>query len=202
MEKLLLLILISIMGILVAGCISGETKTDTKTQSIIINQMDVPGLSLKEYYFMSIPESRTFIYGKGDDSGNVNGLEKYNDALPKGARHIGQSSYWADESGRKVRVLLLWYDSSTEFRDIFVKTLDNYKQHSKELEDQGVEVDDPDIGDYSFYYISPDSQPENLNVRLYFTYKNYYTKIEVIDIKDKSLDNAIRIAEIVEKRLG
>ncbi len=202
MKKILLLICISIAGILAAGCIGEEKEIDTKTLSIIINQSDVPGLALKEQYFMAIPKSRSFTFGEGDDSGNVPGMEKYSDALPEGARHVGQSSYWADESGRKVRVLLLRYDSNTEFKDIFVKTLDNYKQRSKELKDKGIEVDDPDVGEYSFYYLSRDSQPDIRNVSLYFTYKNYYAKIEVIDTKEKSLDEAVRIAEIVENRLG
>ncbi len=202
MKKLLLIICISIMGILVAGCIGGEKETDTKTLSIIINESDVPGLTLKEHYFMAIPERRSFIFGEGGDSGNVPGMEKYSDALPKDTRHVGQSSYWADESGRKVRVFLLKYDSNTEYKDIFVKTFDSYKQHSKELEDKGVEVGDPDIGDYSFYYLSTDSQPDIRNVRLYFSYKNYYAKIEVSNTKEKCLDEAIRIAKIVENRLG
>jgi hypothetical protein len=202
MKKLFLIIWISIMGILVAGCFGGETETNTKPLSILINESDVPGLSLKEHYYMSIPESRSFIFGEGNESGNVPGMEKYTDALPKGTRHVGQSLYWADDSGRNVQVLLLRYDSKSKFEDIFVKTLDNYKKHNKELTDKGVEVDDPDIGDYSFYYLSRNPQSDIRTVSLYFTYKNYYAKIYVKDIKEKSLDEAIRIAKIVENRLG
>lgn len=91
MKIFLLLIGISIVGILAAGCIGEEKEIDTKTLFIIINESDVPGLALKEQYFMAIPKSRSFTFGEGDDSGNVPGMEKYSDALPEGARHVGQS---------------------------------------------------------------------------------------------------------------
>ena len=58
----------------------------------------------------------------------------------------------------------------------------------------------PNIGDASFYM----SMTKNIDVgqfRLRFIQKNYMVQIEVLDEKDKSLNEAIRIAKIVNRRL-
>lgn len=62
----------------------------------------------------------------------------------------------------------------SEFEDTFVKTLDN-KQHSQELKNKGIDIDDPQIRDNSFYYLETKSNVEN--IRLYFTHKNHHAKI-------------------------
>ena len=92
---------------------------------------------------------------------------------------------------------MLKYDSDSGFKETFIPTLTNYKLNTEELKDLGVEVDDPNIGDYSFYYNEIDTG----SIRLYFTYENYYAKIEVADEKENSLNESIRIAKIIKDRL-
>jgi len=95
---------------------------------------------------------------------------------------------------------LIRYDSSSKFEETFVKTLENYKKHSQDLKNKNIYVDDPHIGDSSFYYLETNSNVET--IRIYFTNGNYYAKISVTDENGKSLDEANRIARIVDSRLG
>ena len=198
------------MGIiLTSGCI-GEDKpksymptnilinqeSGNQTPDLILKQNDVPGFTLVEHYFMAITNNSAYIFSD-QESSQATGIKNYIGFLPTGTRNVGQFSYWADESGHEVRVLLIKYDSNSGFEGTFVPTLDNYKRNTEKLKDIGVEVDDPEIGDYSFYY----NEIDKGNILLYFTYQNYYAKIEVADQIENNVNESIRIATIIKDRL-
>ena len=171
-------------------------ESGNQTLDLIINQNDIPGHTLVEHYFMSTSNNSPYTFS-GHESGQGTGIENYIGSLPTATRNVGQFSYWADRSGQEVRVLLIKYDSNSGFEGTFVPTLDNYKRNTDKLKDIGVEVDDPNIGDYSFYY----NEIDKGNIRLYFTYENYYAKIEVADKKENNVNESIRIATIIKDRL-
>jgi len=91
--------------VLISGCMDKEEATISETdpesgihaQTLIINQSDIPGLSLVESYFMAIPRSSSYDFGDGDDSGIVPGMEKYVNSLPEGTRPVGQFSDWSED---------------------------------------------------------------------------------------------------------
>ena len=210
MKKFLITYILIIIGIIfISGCteenkpksyipkdILINQESGNQTPDLIIKQNDVSGFTLVEYYFMAISNNSAYTFS-GHESGRATGMKNYIGSLPTGTRNVGQFSYWADKSGQEVRVLLIKYDSNSGFERTFVPTLDNYKRNTEKLKDIGVEVDDPDIGDYSFYY----NEIEKGNIRLYFTHQNYYAEIEVADEKKNNLNESIRIATIIKDRL-
>lgn len=202
-----------IVGIVfVAGCIGGEKVTDTgqksvtETSDLIIKQSDVPGLpQIKSYYF-AFPKSRSLVNVNsrilagwhmnmvGDDIVKV-----YEDTLPVGTKNVGQNSNFLDNSGRRITVSFTKFDSNSEFKKYFVDKQEVCKNIKTNLEGCGL----PNIGDDSYYsYRVRNNQPDVETIVLEFVHRNYFVYIEVIDEKEKSLNEAIRIAKIVESRIG
>ncbi len=114
--------------------------------------------------------------------------------MPIGNRHIGETSSWRDNSGREIQVITLKFDSNSEFNNYF--STDFGKQTVRSY---CINVNDPKIGDNSAYCSW--SNPNVLNIILEYTYNKNFVFIRVTDEKDKSLSEAIRIANVVKSRL-
>ena len=220
--KKLLLICILVMSIIfITGCI-GEEKPDTGTLStsqnnqqsnsqtteLLLKQNDLLGYALKSYSFKAYPKVTEFYLN------NQNFLTKYSGVLPEGKRNVGQSMEWQEmvDQGLTVTVDLTKYDSNSGFEDyleltenIMHESLNKLDSEKKEefIIGYGFEEGNPDIGDHSYYKSMAYAGPSTGIHATYLTfyYKNYLCQITVLDAKDKSKNEAIRIAKIIESRL-
>lgn len=209
MKKLLLLFVI--MGIVfVAGCIGGEKATDTKTSTdaqtnqktvadtsdLIIQQSDVPGLTMSSFNYIAFPKSSSLIEIDQNiliTSGMQREMKIYEDTLPLGTRNVGQQSNWKDNFGRIVMVRLIKFDTNPKFnQDILKSRINNCANKGYQ-----------NIGDISLCTSgSPSDSPDVVITSLIFTYKNYFIFLYVKDEKEKSESEALRIAKIVKGRLN
>lgn len=227
MKKLLLTCILIVGIIFITGCI-GEEKTntgtltssqisqesDTQAPDLIIKPSDVPGRTLTEYFFIGFPKSTIYSCEYRSLLSTESGEVKYKDVLPLGTRNVGQLSSWSDESGRSIVVVLRKYDSNSGFKDEkversnrFAVDIDDFKQNTQAYKDVGRDIGDANIGDCSIYKClpiypdRPDYQPDVKNTFLTFIYGNYLVNVIVVDEKDKSVNEAIRIAKIIESEL-
>jgi hypothetical protein len=220
MKKRLLMCIIFVGIVFVAGCIGGEKatnsktsidsqtnqKSDTQTPDLIIKQSDVPGLALWDFNFISVPKSSSYNY-TSQQQGSV--VETRDTKVPVGNRNVGQVSTWIDhQTRREVGVVVKNFDTDSGFKEFFDSLLIRCDEtikagkwkNSENVLDVG--CGSPNIGDNSFdnYIISIDA-PDFKTVGLDFSQRNYFVQITVVDKKEKSLDEAIRIAKIIKSRL-
>ena len=221
MKKLLLICILIMSIIFITGCI-GEEKPDTETLStsqnnqqsnsqtteLLLKQNDLSGHALTSYSFKAYPKVTEFY------SNNQNFLTKYSDILPEGKRNVGQSMEWHQMTDQRLTVTvdLTKCDSNSGFED-YLELIENIMHESlneldsKEKEEfitgYGFEEGNPDIGDHSYYKSMAYGGPSTgiYATGLTFYYKNYLCHITVLDAKDKSKNEAIRIAKIIESRL-
>ncbi len=211
MKKLLFICFFIIGFFLVAGCIRGEKsinpkistisqlnqKSDTQTPELIIKPGDAAGLALTDFRFYAFPQNSPY------NITNYYNIIEYKDVLPVDNRNVGQMSVWKDNSGREISIELMKLDSNSRFKgyfDIKTKYFEEKKNGKQDVLDAG--VGHPNIGDSSYYYYAvPRNEPDTAGTRLEFARKNYIGLIRITDNKDKSLNEAIRIAKIVESRL-
>lgn len=216
--KKLLLIFVIIGIVFVAGCIGGEKVTDTKTSTdsqtnqksdtqtpeSIIQPSDVPGLTLKDFSFFAVPKSLDVIH---DGLNGPTGLIRYKDNLPVGTKKIGaESSSWEDATGRLVSIGYIHYDSTNNFSSqkllYPLSNLNSWKEQGKIIG-----YGDPKIGDYSIWIEYPIKSSSGVNnpdvqhIFLNYIYKTNIVNLQVIDEKDKSLNEAVRIAKLIQSRL-
>jgi hypothetical protein len=219
MKKLLLYCILIVGIVFIAGCI-GEEKTDAdtpashqnnqesddQTTDSILRPSDVPGLTLDpNCRFWAVPKNT--LYVSNDESNR----ETYGANLPIGYRNVGENSQWMDQSGRCVGITLSKYDSSpsTLIRYItYLKGLskEEYIQDSIGLWGEhgpGIDVDlgDPHIGDCSVYWKYNDTNTDIQSTRIMFVYNNNDVVVFVKGEKDKTKEEAIRIAKIIINRL-
>lgn len=205
-----------IVCLLFSGCISYEdgntseasysSETDSgsiQIPDIIVDQDDIPGRTLNSYFFYAVPEND--IYTRELDN-----VSKYTDALPLGARNVGEKSYWMDVSGqRAVAVEIERYDSDEGMEYIFnnwqewTEILKEAEQHDANLPWEEYETDTCDFGTNGYYESeSPLNDPDISHTTLIFmTSNNELVTIHVRDERGNDLDEAMRIAEMVEDRL-
>jgi len=206
MKKLLIICILIVSIIFITGCTSNEqanseissdyqTIQKSDTPDLIIKSSDVSGLSLVDYKFYSVSKSGFY----DGESRGINSKE-YTDALPLGNRNVGECSIWKDESGRGVAVDIHKYDSDSGFNKEINELESNIKE-SNQLDSESKAIGSLNIGDYCYYKYVGASSPDVLHVELVLFHKNNRIYIEVNDEKEKSLDEATRIAEIVESRL-
>ncbi|GFO96361.1 hypothetical protein ig2599ANME_0549 [groundwater metagenome] len=217
--KKLVLIGILIAGIVfISGCTGGERATDSKTtidsqtnpksevqqiSELIIKQSDVPGLTLEDFSFLAVPKSSETSY-----DGNAKFVpfsyetvryQNYKDSLPIGTRKVGESSNYVDNAGRQIEVKYEKYDSTSNFSMVGNPYSPSVLKSSKE---RGAIIDygDPKIGDFSVW-IEGERDPNVHVTSLVYTYKTYIVSLRVVDDKDKSRNEALRIAELIKDRL-
>jgi len=214
--KKLLLICIVIVGIVfVAGCIGGkkatnsiesqtQPKSNTQIPDLIIKQSDVPGLTLKEYNFIEVPKNISFNYTAYSEG--VPQVE-YKDVLRIGFRNSGQDSKWMDMSGpRGLDVVFRKFDSNDGIEKLFAdkqlycENIKAGKIQTDEYSNNGCAS--PNIGDKSFYtYYTYRNNRYIEATEVLFVRRNYLVIVKVGDLKGESVNESIRIAKIVERRL-
>ena len=216
MNKISIICILIVSVIFISGCTSDEqassdiltssqSNQESATQSpeLIIKQSDVPGLTLNQNYDLYAVQKNT-VYVYGNESGRI----KYTDTLRMGYRNVGENSRWGDHSGRGVNVELFKYDSNSGLMEIIFKIKDSYDTVSKEElkvaeEEKGIKFvfGDPNIGDYSYYVSTTDINTDIKATSITLIYKNNLVFMSVIGEKDKSFNEAIRIAKLVKSRL-
>jgi hypothetical protein len=208
--KKTLIFFILIIFLLFTGCVGGEDESTPETDSesgtthdFIIKSSDLPGLTLNGYFFYATPESDIYTFNSSPGS-------KYTDALPSGTRNVGEKSYWINESGQHVvAVEIEKYDSDDGLETIFknreewIEMIKNAIEHDAELSWAEYETDTCNIGTKGYYEsTSPLSDPDiSLTMLTFMTSNNELVTINVRDETGKDLDEAMRIAKIVEERL-
>ncbi len=213
MKRLLPIFILIVSVAFVAGCISGEKASDTKTSTdtqtnqksvaetsdFIIKQSDVPGLTLDESGFLGYSKSRPFILPINNSFFYKCNIENPNCAkeLPIGNRNVGQFSFWKDTSGRFLGFKLSKFDTNSDAISYINREIEICNKYPKDLSD--FSCASPNIGENSYYEYRVDKDIGS--VRLDFLHKNYYVFITYTDEKEKTLKEAIRIAKIVEGRL-
>lgn len=217
MKKLFIISILIFSVIFISGCTSDEKTNnetspdfqinqnlDTQSVDLIIKSKDVPGLTLSQNYrFIAVPNNTLYVCGD-----NKIDKKRYTNTIPIGYRNVGEESTWSDQSGRKVTVTLIKYDSNLGFIELISDTKETWdttkKEELKDVEvENGVNLDfgESDIGDYSFYLSSIDINTDIQTTVISFMYKNNIVTVEVIDENDKSFNDAIRIAKIMKSRL-
>ena len=211
MKKLLIICIMIVSVMFISGCTGNEQanseistssqsnqESDSQDPGLIIKQSDVPGLNLDDgkYQLYAVQKNTIFVYGD-----EKNRTYYYNrDTLPLGYRYVGEQSEWDDQLGRVVLVQLLKYDSNSGLMEL----ISNLKEEIKVVEEkQGVKYvfGDPNIGDDSYYTSTTNLNTDTQATDISFIYKNNRVLVVVIDEKDESLNEAIRIAKLVKSRL-
>jgi hypothetical protein len=208
--KKVLIYSILIVCLLFSGCVDVEDESTSEANTVsdntpdfIIGPDDVPGLILNSYFFYSVPENDLY-------TRRLYNTSKYTDALPLGTRNVGEKSYWMDESGKHaVAVEIEKYDSDEGLESIF-KNGYEWMEIIRKVDPQDAnlpwaeyESDTCNFGTNG-YYETKSSLDENDVSRtniLFMTSNNELVTINVRDETGKDLDEAMRIAKIVEERL-
>ncbi|MDW7731522.1 MAG: hypothetical protein SCH66_03715 [Methanolobus sp.] len=198
--KNIIIICIVITCLLFSGCVGGkdEGTTDTSfsseaysesgdTPDLVIKPSDVPGLSFDYHSFYAFSISDSFEFPAEPIM--------YTDTLPQDTRKVGEAAVWDDETGHTMGYSIMMYDSDLglEF---------NFYDRKRYYEEQGVEHRTCNIGKdcYYMYSLESDNQAAVSLVAL-SSNDNVVLSVAIIDEKDKSEDEAIRIAKIIEGRL-
>ncbi|MCZ7385535.1 MAG: hypothetical protein O8C63_12425 [Candidatus Methanoperedens sp.] len=212
MKKRLLMCIIFVGIVFAAGCLGEEkaansnTSMDSQTPDLIIKQSDVPGLGLWDFKFISIPKNSSYNYTAQQQGNDEETKDK---KVPVGNRYVGQVSTWIDhQTQREVGVVVKNFDADSGFKEFFDSLLIRCDETMKARKWKSSEnvldfgCGSPNIGDNSFdNYIIHQDAPDVKTVGLDFSQRNYFVQITVVDKKEKSLDEAIRIATIIKSRL-
>lgn len=216
MKKLSLICIIITGIVFISGCIGGEKSIDSKTSTdsqtnpksdsqatdLIVKPDDIPGLTIKEFNFYSVPKSIEVIHDGLNGPGIP--LREYTDTLPVGTKKVGELLDWKDDAGRQGRVMYIKYDSTKNFS---TWTDWQFSQSTlKSWKDKGSIIDygNPKIGDFSIWVESEDvkNNPDVLRTEVVYTYKTFIVKLRVVDEKEKSRNEALRIARLIKDRLN
>jgi len=218
MKKLLIICILIVSIIFISGCASDEQassdistssqsnqESDTQSTGSILKLSDVSGLNSEYYKFYSVPKNMLYVPSEYGISGPENmihrGTNEYTDTLRVGYRNVGEESRWSDQSGKKVIISVVKFDSdpNSSLMESFTKEKEVWGQGSEKSDE--LYISDPHIGDYSYYlsYISPDTDLQE--IKLKFIHGNTYALVMVEDEKGISEKTAIRIAKIIESRL-
>ncbi|MCX9025132.1 MAG: hypothetical protein OIN85_03435 [Candidatus Methanoperedens sp.] len=212
MKKRLLMCIFFVGIVFMTGCIGGEkatnsnTSMDSQTPDLIIKQSDVLGFSLWDFKFISVPKSSSYNYtAQQQGSSEVTKDTK----IPVGNRYVGQVSTWIDhQTQREVGVVVRNFDADSGFKEFFdnlsIQCNETIKSGKWKNSENNLDVGcgSPNIGDNSFYnYKIVRDAPYVKTVGLDFSHGNHFVQIVVIEENGKSLDEAMRIAKIIESRL-
>ena len=233
MKQLILICLLIVSVTFISGCTSDEQasseistssqsnqESDTQNPELIIKQSDVPGFSLDIYHYYAIQKSVSMndipdnmglnnfnlISGRERDSIKGIPLSRYNDKLPIGLRNCGEVSCWSDDSGRKVIVRILNFDSNSNFEEYFNNynsyLLDDYNWIVDDYNFRLINCyDDNSVGDFSKICEFKSANKDIVSIFIEFSHENYIILVDVIDEGDLTKKEVIRIGEIIESRL-
>lgn len=207
MNKILIFSILLIC-LLFSGCVDIDDKqisgvasdslTDSKsvqTPDLIVKTSDFPTMTLEDCHFMAASNSESFNILRGQNYTR----RSYTDVLPTDTRNVGESSTWSDKSGHKVMVDVYKSDLDSDFEEDWKE----YKKHYSDMAapiDQ-VKYDTLSIGTDCFYTTVASDTNSEITCLDFISPENILIHITVVGENDKTLDEAIRIAKIVEDRL-
>lgn len=200
MKNIIIVICIVITCLLFVGCVGDEDEgtTDTSfsseaysesgdTPDLVIKPSDVPDLSLDDHTLYAFSKSESFEFPAEPTL--------YTGILPHDTRKVGEAATWSDETGHTVTYSIMMYDSDMGLEFTFY-------DRKRYYEEQGVEHRTCNIGEDCFYMYSSVSDTQSaVNLAALSSNNNVLLNVGIIGEKDKSEDEAIRIAKIIEDRL-
>lgn len=200
---------------------AADVISDGKTLELI-KPSDVTGLFLYDILFYAYPENSSYLPTTFNDPRN---RIEYKDVLPIGYKNVGQGAVWTCESGqwapgRWVGIDIIKYDSNSGLEEGSADRIQSYRSRTEEeMKESCCSFGLPSIGDTNIcYYVTKPNEPcpwfdpeEGVwkfdpddftwNTVLIFIHDNYSVTVMVTDEKKKkSIDEAIRIAKIIEGR--
>lgn len=214
MKKLSVGCIIFVGVILISGCIGGEKtssetsqvspttqQSDTQNHDLILKLSDLPeGFKFDNYNSKNyaVPKSCVVNYWNASPGCEI---REYHDNLPIGNRLFGSKLGYFDNYGRGIDVDYEIYDTNAGLREAIdqMKTAADYQAKER---GQDIKMGNPNIGEYSLWIAgNRTDNPDIIDTVISFVDKNSLVKIKVEDEKDKSLNEAMRIAKIVDSRL-
>ncbi|MDP2217390.1 MAG: hypothetical protein Q8J68_08900 [Methanolobus sp.] len=182
-----------------ASFVSQTNSESTQVPDFIVKPEDVPGFNLLAYIIYSVPESDSF---ELSDIPKIEGnlTSHYPFASPKGVCNVGEATIWIDQSERGVSASIYKFDSDLGIDEhfVYVKKIIDGKIPASEV----VEFGSCSIGTECYYNRIEQRSGFFTTQLTFFTSNNEMVIVGVTDDKEKSLDEAIRIARIVEGRLA
>lgn len=212
MKKLLIICILIITVVLISGCTSdeksnSETSTgDAQIPDVIIKSDDVHGIPFKYSLLYVVPQNNNITFN-GISFPDLDAT-KSDDVLPAGTKKVGENWYWDNGEGRMSHIIYIKYDST----DNFITWTDGLLFDVKDWKSKGTLIDygNPEIGDFSIWTESDEidyGKSEEIDKNIHateviFTYKTFIVRLSVIDDKEKSRDEALRIARLIKDRLN
>ena len=211
MNKLLTICILIITVVFISGCTSDE-KTNSETST---GDAQIPDVVIKSDVVDGIPFRYSFLYVVPQNNEiKFNGISfpesfnKSDDVPPDGTKKVGENWEWDDGEGRISKVIYIKYDST----DNFLTWTDGLLSDAKYWKMKGTTIDygNPEIGDFSIWTESKEidyGKSEEIDKNIHatesiFTYTTLWVRLSVIDDKDKSRDEALRIAQLIKDRLN
>lgn len=194
------------LSLIIGGCIVEEV-IGAKVPDPLIVPEDFPEMTLKNNDFFSLPENDTLNIS-GHLSGNaVITTQKGTESLPNESRKAGQNMVWENETGKRIQVGYIKYDSNEGFKDFFDRQLRSCPQRKNNTnmlaESLEIGCDPAGIGEYGIYVSRVlKNDPEMKSVSLQYSRGNYIVKVIVNDKKDVSFEEAVEIAKRIDGRLN
>lgn len=194
------------LSLVIGGCIVEKVIGEKVPDPLIVPE-DFPNMTLEYNDFFSLQENDTLNIS-GYLSGNANiATHKETESLPNGSRKVGQNMVWENETGKRIQVGYVKYDSNEGFKDFFDKQLRSCPQRKNNTnmlaESLEIGCDPAGIGEYGIYVSRVlKNDPEMKSVSLQYSRGNYIVKVIVNDKKDVSFEEAVEIAKRIDDRLS
>lgn len=198
-------IIMLIFGIIaISGCVTDEKTATVETLGQLIRPSDLPEMTLISQNYMSVPNGSEFNISAYQSKSIY--VTTYYDSTPNGSRNIGENFLWRNESGKQIQVGYMRYDTADGFNDFFEKQ----ERACLNRTPKASEVSAPpekvchisEIGDHGIYLSQVSSDmPDITKTLMQFSRNNYFIAIVVDDENNKSVNETLSIAGIIDSRL-
>ena len=225
MKRLLIICILIVSVIFISGCTSEEKtetpmssqnsqESDTESTGSILKSSDVSGYTSSGHRFLSVKKNALYVPEPERNSNALipvgwdsrSGAVEYTDTLRMGYRNVGEEIWWRTESGKGLMVSVNKFDSDPDSSliELFNELKEKSERASEVLNSAQLDImdiGDPKIGDYSYYFATIDTTTDIQHTKLYFIHGNTGVTVDAIDEKGISKSTAIRVAKIIEDRL-
>ncbi|MBP1908415.1 hypothetical protein [Methanolobus bombayensis] len=165
---------------------------------LIIEPIDVPELVFLEYRIFAVLKTDSFYVGARPET-------YLTDNLPVDMRNVGEYSGWLENSSssgslKVTSITLFKYDSEDGF-DGLINPLRNRFEEDDDSSIEGWKYGTCNIGVDCFYFTEPTSKDVSITTLRFYTSNHEVVEIVTNGEEDKSIEEAIRIAQIIEEKL-